>query len=183
MHGKDSEEVRRFTEAASNEYDTEFAYRFMSRLRNYAQHRRMPVHGGRVSARLNIDSDGAESMTHSVSVVFRRDRLLEERDVWGATVRAEIEAMSPTVQVLPLLDSAMAAVRRVAAVGRSLLFSDIRTQVAQIATLWSQFADKTDGDTYVVAIPEPEPGQEMNLGLTRIDFRLIHRLRTELSEP
>ncbi|MFE5851862.1 hypothetical protein ACFQ61_01360 [Streptomyces sp. NPDC056500] len=81
--------LRGFNANLSREYDSEFAYRFMYKLRNYSQHCGLPPVSGRV--RRWIDSNGVKRQ--EVSVTFDAMELLSKYDGWGQPVKAELQRM------------------------------------------------------------------------------------------
>ncbi|MEV8530826.1 hypothetical protein [Streptomyces sp. NPDC051211] len=76
-----------FNAKLSREYDSEFAYRFMYKLRNYSQHCGLPPISGRV--RRWIDPGGVKRQ--EVSVTFDARELLSKYDSWGQPVKAELQ--------------------------------------------------------------------------------------------
>jgi hypothetical protein len=59
-YGKDSQQVKRYEEICSQQYDGEFSYRFVYQLRNYVQHCGMPVGHFSLSSKLVDDSWGKQ---------------------------------------------------------------------------------------------------------------------------
>lgn len=98
--GKESEYVR----PCSHAYDTYFGYRFLYRLRNYAQHLALPVHN------LNRGESGW-------SLLLSRDALIQQFDGWSA-VRAELLEGPEDIALTHLLAHAMEALQPVAALMR-----------------------------------------------------------------
>lgn len=90
-HGKDSAEVKLFKETCSKCYDENFSYRFIYRLRNFAQHCSLPI-GGIEMKSSKPSPDAQES--HTLEVYFLRNLLLQNFDEWGKQVKSELEAMS-----------------------------------------------------------------------------------------
>lgn len=83
--GTNSDEVRRFTAATNEAFDTSFAYRFMYKLRNYSQHCDHPV--GTVSIRMRPhDIENSTLEMHCVT-----EQLLREFTSWGVRVKADLE--------------------------------------------------------------------------------------------
>ncbi|MEU1861824.1 hypothetical protein [Streptomyces gardneri] len=76
-----------FRSSLSHEYDTEFAYRFMYKLRNYSQHCGLPPLSGR--SRGWLDRDGKKR--REISVTFDAAELLRRFDKWGQPVKSELQ--------------------------------------------------------------------------------------------
>jgi hypothetical protein len=99
-----------FRSRCVNAYDGCFAYRFLYRLRNYAQHYALPLHK-------------AVALDQGWRLCVDRDALLEQYDGWSA-VGDEIRHGEPEIDILPLIAEAMEALR---AVDKPLLEKDQRT--------------------------------------------------------
>mgnify|MGYP001171675419 FL=1 len=84
-YGKDSEEIKLFKAAQSDQFDSSFSYRFCYKLRNYAQHCGLPV-GGFDSKTVQISE--AETISH-VIIYLERDELINNFD-WGKKIKEEI---------------------------------------------------------------------------------------------
>ncbi|MDF2083773.1 hypothetical protein [Bacillus pseudomycoides] len=94
-YGKNSEQVKKFKEVCSKEYDNYFAYRFLYRLRNYSQHCGMPVGNVSLGQRANDDN----GIDYSLIVTFDRDELLRSYDSWGNPVNGELEKLPLNIVV------------------------------------------------------------------------------------
>ncbi len=94
----------------ANEYGKNFEYRFMEALRNYVQHRGLPIHLIKTHSERNIDSDNKQ-MSFSIELYSQKERLEEDKKFkrkvleempeeinLKETVRAYIECIS-TVHV------------------------------------------------------------------------------------
>jgi len=109
-YGDDSPPLRSFKARAAQAYDTEFAYRFTYKLRNYAQHCAMPI------GHVQIETKGGGSGQRDRSLVLGFDigELLEQGDeVWGAPLKAELQALPVVLDVAPLVDTVLAELRAV----------------------------------------------------------------------
>ncbi len=104
-YGKGSAEVAEFKRATSQEYDRRFAYRFLYRLRNYAQHCGLPV--GRFSLGSEVlESAGEEPdppTRETLAIYFAREQLLTDFDDWGNQVEQELRAGPRSIEITRLL--------------------------------------------------------------------------------
>jgi hypothetical protein len=103
--GKDSDELAAFREATHRAYDSSFAYRFLDRLRNYAQHCGLPV--GQFGLLEAVDRDAPSGVRVTMEVQFARDQLLRESDMWNARVRKELEDGPPLIDVTSCVSEMM----------------------------------------------------------------------------
>jgi hypothetical protein len=89
--GKDSPEVRAYKKIENHQYDSVFAYRFLYRFRNFVQHIGLPIE--RAS-----HTDTREHGPESLKLIMTKQRLLEDREVWG-TVLSEVEALPDEIAI------------------------------------------------------------------------------------
>jgi hypothetical protein len=87
--GEQSEEFLGFKTMLSAFYDASFAYRFLSKLRNYAQHVDLPLESIHFSAK---NRDNLKALEGTLTVEFDRDNLLNSFQKWG-TVKADLDNM------------------------------------------------------------------------------------------
>ena len=97
--GANSEEFIGFETMLSAFYDHSFAYRFLSRLRNYAQHVDLPLDEIKFASKRNEELNRIEG---TLTIAFNRDRLLNSFQKWS-TVKKDIEQMGETFLFTPLL--------------------------------------------------------------------------------
>ena len=107
--GRGSAELARFEAVTSNAYDSRIGYRFCYRLRNYVQHTGVPV--GRIQA---SEPEGLGKGVQKIRFLIERDGLLADRDLWGATVKADLRAFAEWFEFMPLVHDAMEGLRAVA---------------------------------------------------------------------
>ncbi len=105
-----------FKAATSREYDGLFAYRFLYKLRNYAQHCGMPVGRWRHNSALSKQGPGVVDTTQ---FLFVKSALLEDYRDWG-TVTKDLESQPKEFDVVPLVDDLMGALRRINATAARL---------------------------------------------------------------
>ena len=93
--GEPSEEFKLFKNLTSESFDNHFAYRFLSKLRNYSQHCGLPT------GSLSI-TDTKEG--HSLNLSLVRDDLLYNFDSWGSIVKPELQRQADNFDIIPLLE-------------------------------------------------------------------------------
>lgn len=97
-YGKDSPQLNYYHEVTREEFDKNFAYRFMYKLRNYSQHCGMPPINFSMTRSRDIDSE-----TIGIELLFDREELLRSYDSW-TTVKSEIEECEPFFEAIPLIN-------------------------------------------------------------------------------
>lgn len=103
--GRQSEPVRRFRTRCSQEYDSNLSYRFLYKLRNYAQHKGFPI--GRISWGQR-PSDGETSTPEVYLDVFIvRDEIQSDFD-WGSMTQEVArlpELIDPAPHTISMMES------------------------------------------------------------------------------
>lgn len=103
-YGKDSSVATALKARCAQAYDDAFSYRFLYRLRNFAQHCALPI--GHVSVHSRLADPAAKRIEREVALSFDAGFLLEHgANVWG-NLREEIETRRPGFDVLPLVREA-----------------------------------------------------------------------------
>jgi len=96
-YGPQSGRVSSFKTACSNAYDNCFSYRFLNKLRNYAQHCGMPL--GNLQLVSKLENQTSEKVAHSLAIYFGRDELLTKYDSWGSRLKREIQNLPPKFEI------------------------------------------------------------------------------------
>jgi|GEM_PF-508488 len=92
-----------FRNATSEAYDNEFAYRFLEAMRNYAQHRGLPLHGTSydtswVGDRTKLQDDENAKLRHSVSASIDLSKVMRDRN-FKPSVAAEMPEGRSAIEV------------------------------------------------------------------------------------
>ncbi|GIJ30809.1 hypothetical protein Vqi01_59710 [Micromonospora qiuiae] len=93
-----------FKSACSRAFDSSIAYRFLYKLRNYTTHCGLPISSVNLDA--PTEEERAAGLHQRISFRLNRDDLLRDFS-WGAKVRADLAAMEPAFELLPLIRQAM----------------------------------------------------------------------------
>lgn len=99
-YGKTSDEANEFTKMTNHYFDNSFAYRFFSKLRNYAQHCGMPLQEFSISV-TRTDENG---YIGSSEIGFSPKDLLEKFDDWGRIVKVDLEKRVSNFPLAPMID-------------------------------------------------------------------------------
>lgn len=111
--GDSSAEYASFKNEASERYESDFSYRFIDRLRNYAEHSGMPPLEGRIEGALETGGRVRE-----LRLWFDRDELLARFNKWGR-VKQEIEAQESEFPAELHMDRMMHHLGRIQEVARA----------------------------------------------------------------
>ena len=107
-YGADSEAAQALKQAMSYEFDNEFAYRFMCRLRNYSEHRGAPI--TRIRQASNLRPGG--QVEYDFDVLFDSRKLLPDHD-WRRYVRADLAGINGEFSAVVTVDALLQACGRV----------------------------------------------------------------------
>ena len=145
-HGRSSNQVEEFEHATHDAYDGHPGYRFMYKLRDFAQHGGTPLSGLLVQS---SSSGGSELVPH-----LRREALLEARFNWG-TVRKQIEAGDEVIPLLPLAGQAMDGLRHIERVVVRHHAADVVTDAGVLVDAVERVS-ATEGHPAVFSLPAPD---------------------------
>jgi hypothetical protein len=107
-YGPDAREVLVLAQGMSNEFDHEFAYRFMYHLRNYSEHRGTPI--ARIAQASRLTPEGR--IEHSLDVLLDSRKLLLDYD-WHRQVRADLARINGEFSAVVTVDALLHACGRV----------------------------------------------------------------------
>ncbi len=170
--GDNSSEVNSFKTVTSYEYDSNWAYRFIYKLRNFSQHCGLPL--GELKAFATTDVQQGSDPTMTVDLFFLRDYLLTNFDSWG-TVKKDLQEQSERFAVTPLVEAIIPSLERVektlvkAESGRVTSHVDYLTQLADEA-------GRQTGHPCIYTSYKIE-GQRVDASLQRLHLDLIRETR------
>lgn len=110
-YGADSPRVGRFKSKCSVANDNSFSYRFMYKLKNYAQHCGMPV--GALTLHSEVANTETGETLESLAVLFKRDDLLSKYDSWGMNIVKELEELPPQFEINPHVDEVLKQIEKI----------------------------------------------------------------------
>lgn len=102
----DGDGVEQFKSSTRTAYDGEFAYRFLEAMRNYAQHRGMPIHGTSfdsswIGDRQNLAEDENAKLRHWVGATIDFPKVLKDKK-FKASVAKEIPSDQKAIDVIEM---------------------------------------------------------------------------------
>ncbi len=124
-----------------HEYDTLLGYRVMEALRNYSQHRGLPVHGTAYSANWMDDGKPTQRLEYNASLSISMKELEADGSI-KASVMEELTALEPTVDLKPLIREYVEGLANVHGKIRTLLDPRVR-QAEDLVLHWrAQFTQQ-----------------------------------------
>lgn len=109
-YGDESEDFKKFKDLCSEQYDQYFSYRFLYKLRNYAQHCGMPVSSVTINSKI-INKESGEVQDY-LAVFIDRDILLNNYDSWGL-IKDQIKNLPSKVEVMHFVDEVTECISRI----------------------------------------------------------------------
>jgi hypothetical protein len=138
-YGKDSQRVKRFKDACSYAYDNNFSYRFLYRLRNYAQHCGLPL--GVLTLHSKAVGPSPEDIHHSLTIRFNRDELLRKYKLWGTQLKKEVQKLPSEIEINPHVAEMMKCLEKI----NLTLFEDDLPELIQSAKNVQKLVTETRG--------------------------------------
>jgi hypothetical protein len=110
-YGNESKQFTEFKAATAKEFDDHFAYRFISKLRNYTQHCGMPL--GKIAGLSRLPTPNPdEAAHHSLDFFFMKSELLKNFSGWGK-VKPELEELPDEFPLRDYIGEVVESLRRI----------------------------------------------------------------------
>jgi len=155
MYGRDSNVARTMKTARSAEYDARLGYRVMESLRNYVQHRGLPIHSMSLDGRwIDEARNVRKHMRQTVNLRLAVTNLAEDRKVRRAII-AELTALGETSDLKMLIRDYVAGLGSVHEILRVQIAGDLMTWDATIQDLVERYL-AVAGDTVGLALVRRE---------------------------
>ncbi len=150
LHGKDSLELAAWHKKRQEIHATSFSYRFLYALRNYAQHRSIPLSRFNISGKRVADIE----MVFKVTLLILRDEILNNGYDWKK-LRAEIEQQPAEIDLLPIAEKYLNGLRQICL--EAMNFHGARLALCgQYFDAWKSAMQMPDGAVPVVYIGESQ---------------------------
>ncbi|MBA3677778.1 MAG: hypothetical protein H0W74_10325 [Sphingosinicella sp.] len=131
-----------------------FGYRFMDAMRNYAQHRGVPLHGSTYNAQWTGDlvDDAKGLLQHSVAASVNLDKIREDRN-FNAKVRGELEGVDK-LDVATLTREYIEALGSIQTALRARLKESLTNWKGTVRAAMEQYAAVNKGDVVGLSVAE-----------------------------
>ena len=140
IYGNTSHHVRSFRLLMNQEYEKHFAYRFLDALRNYSQHRGLPIHGGGYARELHESRELADWIVSMELTVNSRE--LKGDGKFKASVLAELEQLGADVSIKPFVREYVCCLGRMHEKVRETMASDVAAWTSAIQGMRQRFRSK-----------------------------------------
>jgi hypothetical protein len=109
-HGHNSQVFLRFKKTCSDHYDSLFSYRFMYKLRNYAQHCGLPI--GEFSASVREHPERSGEPLYEFQFGSKRDSILQDYE-WGKQLRQDISEQPEFIDIDQHIHELIQSIRQI----------------------------------------------------------------------
>jgi hypothetical protein len=166
-YGDEGAKFLSFKRATSLEYDCNFSYRFLYRLRNYSQHCGLPLGGLSLDSKEEPPFSG--NIINNLSIRFSRESLLKY-DGWGKQVKEEIKKLQQEFGVIPHIANFKKSLDRV----NLVLINDNISELTKSAKYIEELIIPARGQegTPIIFTVASE-GKNTKLQISHIPFHLI----------
>lgn len=100
-YGKDSTHIDSHIKLTNEFFDNSFAYRFLSKLRNYYAHLGFPLEV--IHFDIDFNQVNPEKSEHSCQLLINTKMLRREKDLFGAIVTKDLEKINFDIDLIPLI--------------------------------------------------------------------------------
>lgn len=170
VNGEDSKEFMLFKSLTANEFDNEFSYAFIAKLRNFVQHCGMPPI--KFLVRQNY-----ESSPQFIDIVLKFEKavLLKEFKKWGP-VKQRLLNQAEEFDVIPIIEGLMSSLLRIYV---KFTTETSYNQVVEAKSKMLAFIDKPESyriNNYCIVENMELNGNDVNLQLRWIPVSLLDRI-------
>ena len=140
-------------------YDGNFPYRFFSKLRDYVQHRGLPL--GSIDISEYPDQKG--DVVIKVSISMNRDNLISSYKKWGA-IKPDLQSQPQNMELLPYLNGFQSQIQLINLVVSAFEISLVTDSLHIIDKLVHEALEKyPNGRPFIGRYEEPEGQQKLNV--------------------
>lgn len=142
IYGDNSEEAKEFKNVCSREYDSHLGYRLMESLRNYVQHRDLPIRGITHGHRWDDDRTQARNV---VAIMLDVPNIKSDKD-FKKSFREEFEALGEKVDLKPFAREYVECLGRIHTYTREVLGASLDEWKRTILDARNRYRDTTGDD-------------------------------------
>lgn len=179
-YGIESTKYKKFKDACSDVYDNSFSYRFLYKLRNYAQHCGMPV--GSLNLNSKVINQKTSETSESIELLFNRDDLLQNYDSWGAKLSEELRQLPQKFVINPHMNEVMKSIEHI----NILLIEEELPKLLKSAKDLQEFLKPIEGNYGRPCILRFHDingdGQKLNLQVEWIPLHLVEMILNNVNE-
>lgn len=152
IYGAKSPQLTKVLSQASEEYDSRLGYRVLETLRNYVQHRGLPVHGiSTPMVWVDNTKDTRKHLRYTADPVVSIQKLLEDSKL-KPSILDELRSLGDSVPLKPLIREYLVGLGQVHSTIRAEMASDLRTWETVIEGLIDRYSAAAEGNVLGLGI-------------------------------
>jgi hypothetical protein len=155
-YGEKSSNVQKFKQACGDAYDSCLSYRFLYKLRNYAQHCGMPISEVYLETRRSAEDAGQPYSTLTVGI--RRDAILRDYK-WGS-LRDDIANLPEFIEINAHIEQLMSRIQTINLIVAQDEFAALFPHAVFIKTLIDKIPQDEDGIPCVFGVTFNNEGSQ-----------------------
>lgn len=187
VYGKDSHISTQMKETLSAQYDRLLGYRAMEAIRNFVQHRSLPVARVEYPSALENRPRGRKLLHHRVNAVLDPEQLREDKEIKRAVVDELVHAGQESLSITLLLREYIEGLSRAQEHLRSLVKDDIGPWKRSLLDIIDRYSDACGERVNVVIAYELDDDKTLDEfqifgdGIERLEALRAKRLPTNVS--
>ncbi len=136
----------KFSEITRQAYDKYYGFRFMEALRNYTQHRGVPIDEASFGVHwINNDKNERKGLRHNVAASISLEKLKSDKK-FKTTVLEEMPVGTKKINLAPLLREHMEALGEIHDNVRKLVFDDLKSSKKALRIAIADYKNANDGN-------------------------------------
>ncbi|WP_147275721.1 hypothetical protein [Adhaeribacter pallidiroseus] len=172
-YGKNSKIVNDFIDLTKQHYDASFAYRFLSKLRNYSLHLGFPIDGLHFQAEPN--NKNPEKMIGDFAILINIETMLNEKDLFGSVYKELLE-LQEDIDIRPLIKDLSISIIDIQKFIYKIQQEELEEAISNIETFAGEF--KTSENDITVFSDYAESDNVINFKVYTLPFDLIEDFNT-----
>ncbi|MBP1222336.1 hypothetical protein [Flavobacterium sp. 1355] len=171
--GKNSDEVKSHINLTRDCFDTSFAYRFLSKLRNYYAHLGFPLEV--VHFDIDFNDIDPEISEHSCKLLVDTEMLRKEQELFGAIVMKDLEKIDYSIDLIPLIKELTYSINTIQKNIYSLQKTEIEEAIENIDFFVG--TKKTGTNEIKVYQNYKQTGNEVSFDVLHVPMEIIEELK------
>jgi hypothetical protein len=170
--GQQSIESLNFTSILNLNFDNYFSYRFLYKLRNYSLHLGFPIDMAPFEAIENIVNP--ESMVGNFKLIVSREKIIQEKKLFGSKIIQDIANMTDDVDIIPLVNQLGKLIFKVEKHIYSLHHVKLEEAISNLKLFAGRH--KTPDNKISIIFDLKEDGKYIRANTLTIPFEEIHEI-------
>lgn len=172
-YGKDSTHVESHTKLTREFFDNSFAYRFLSKLRNYYAHLGFPLEV--IHFDIDFNRINPEISEHSCQLLINTEMLRCEKELFGSIVTKDLEKINFDIDLIPLIAQLSTSIMKLQRNIYNLQGNEIEDAIENIEFFVE--SKKTETNEIKVYFDFEQVGKEISFNVFHVPMEIIKELK------